>query len=69
MDFLFRLAERFSIVLMDGGGFGGPKWSVRVSLANLPDDAYRKIGEHLAELAPRYVNAWQDAKAGGGAKA
>ena len=69
VDFLFRLAERFSIVLMDGGGFGGPKWSVRVSLANLPDEAYRKIGEHLAELAPRYVNAWQDAKAGGGAKA
>lgn len=66
VDVLFRLAERFSIVLMDGGGFGGPRWSVRVSLANLPDNAYREIGAHLAELAPRYVNAWKDARAAEG---
>lgn len=65
VDVLFRLAERFSIVLMDGGGFGGPKWSIRVSLANLPDDAYHQIGGFLAQLAPRYVNAWEDAKANG----
>jgi aspartate 4-decarboxylase len=66
VDVLFRLAERFSIVLMDGGGFGGPRWSVRVSLANLPDAAYRQIGAHLAALAPRYVNAWKEARAAQG---
>jgi aspartate 4-decarboxylase len=66
VDVLFRLAERFSVVLMDGGGFGGPRWSVRVSLANLPDAAYRQIGAHLSELAPRYVNAWKDARAAEG---
>lgn len=60
VDVLFRLAERFSVVLMDGGGFGGPKWSVRVSLANLPDAAYKQIGAHLSELSQRYVNSWQD---------
>lgn len=67
VDVLFRLAERFSIVLMDGGGFGGPKWSIRVSLANLPDEAYRQIGAHLAEVVPRYVRAWEDAKVNGDA--
>ena len=34
-DVLFRLAEHSGVVLMHGGGFGGPEWSVRVSLANL----------------------------------
>jgi aspartate 4-decarboxylase len=27
------------IVLLNGGGFEAPDWSLRVSLANLPDEA------------------------------
>ena len=50
-DVLFRLAEQSGIVLMHGGGFGGPDWSVRVSLANLPEDTYPKIGQYLREAA------------------
>ena len=62
-DVLFRLAEHCGIVLMHGGGFGGPDWSVRVSLANLEDETYGRIGEMLRVVAGRYVEEW---KAAGG---
>ena len=61
-DVLFRLAEHSGIVLMHGGGFGGPDWSIRVSLANLPEDTYPKIGHYLREAAQDYVTEWQAAK-------
>ena len=32
---------------------------VRVSLANLPDEAYAKIGEQLAAVVQVAVNAWK----------
>jgi aspartate 4-decarboxylase len=63
VDVLFRLAEHSGVVLMHGGGFGGPDWSVRVSLANLPEDTYPKIGQFLRETAMGYVDEW---KASGG---
>ena len=59
IDVLFRLAEHSGIVLMPGGGFGGPEWSVRVSLANLPEDTYPKIGQYLRETAMAYVKEWK----------
>jgi aspartate 4-decarboxylase len=62
VDILFRLAQQTSIVLMPGGGFGGPEWSLRVSLANLDDSAYGRIGKQLAEAAQDYVEEWQNTK-------
>ena len=59
VDFLFRLAEKSGVVLMDGGGFGGPPWSIRISLANLDDGDYSKIGKHMVEAATEYVEAWK----------
>jgi aspartate 4-decarboxylase len=59
VDFLFRVAELSSVVLMDGGGFGGPPWSVRVSLANLNDEDYAQIGNYMRKAAEQYVEAWQ----------
>jgi aspartate 4-decarboxylase len=58
-DVLFRIAEKSGVVLMHGGGFGGPDWSVRVSLANLPEDTYPKIGKYLREAAEGYVEEWK----------
>src|SRR5277367_5415670 len=58
-DVLFGLAEKFSIVLLNGSGFAGPDWSVRVSLANLPDEAYSKIGEQLTAVVQVAVDAWK----------
>jgi aspartate 4-decarboxylase len=59
VDFLFRVAEKSSVVLMDGGGFGGPPWSVRISLANLAEQDYENIGAFMKEAASEYVEAWR----------
>jgi len=58
-DVLFGLAEKYSTVLLNGSGFAGPDWSVRVSLANLPDEAYSTIGEQLTEVVQVAVTAWK----------
>jgi len=58
IDFVWRLASEKSIVLMDGGGFDAPNMSVRVSLANLPDDAYDAIGKGISELLKDYYGTW-----------
>jgi aspartate 4-decarboxylase len=62
LDLIFRIAEEHSVVLMDGGGFGGPKWSFRISLANLPDETYEKIGDFLVDCAQEYLSAWEKSK-------
>lgn len=54
IDFVVRLAREHGIVLLDGGGFDAPRMSVRVSLANLPDDAYEPIGQAIAALIADY---------------
>ena len=59
VDILFRLAEQSGIVLLNGGGFYGPAWSVRVSLANLDDGAYAQIGRELHRALESYVAAWR----------
>ncbi|MDL2214960.1 aspartate 4-decarboxylase [Dysgonomonas sp. OttesenSCG-928-M03] len=62
VDIVFRLAEKSSIVLLNGGGFAGPEWSVRVSLANLEDEDYSVIGKELSETMREYVDAWKSNK-------
>ena len=62
IDPVFRLAEQTSIVLLSGGGFDGPMWSVRVSLANLDDEAYLEIGRCLLHIFSEYVNEYQAAQ-------
>ncbi len=54
IDFVWRLAQEKQVVLMDGGGFDAPNMSVRVSLANLPDEAYARIGKAISELLKEY---------------
>ena len=44
---------------MDGGGFDAPNMSVRVSLANLPDQAYKNIGEGISDLLAEYHKHWE----------
>ncbi|CAM5374943.1 Bifunctional aspartate aminotransferase and L-aspartate beta-decarboxylase [Streptomyces alboniger] len=61
VDPLFRLAEQTSVVLLNGGGFDGPEWSVRVSLANLDDLDYLKIGHHLRRVFDDYAEEWRAA--------
>ncbi|MDP2913355.1 MAG: bifunctional aspartate transaminase/aspartate 4-decarboxylase [Candidatus Omnitrophota bacterium] len=62
IDFVWRLADEKSIVLMDGGGFDAPNMSVRVSLANLDDVAYAAIGKGISELLADYYDTWKKSK-------
>ena len=65
LDLAFRLAEDHGIVLLNGGGFDAPDWSLRVSLANLDDDAYEDIGRGVRSIARGYraaYDAQKDAK-------
>ncbi|WP_156289423.1 aspartate 4-decarboxylase [Oceanobacillus salinisoli] len=59
VDILYRLAEKSSIVLLSGEGFLAPAWSIRVSLANLNDEAYSRIGKELKNVLEDYVEEWK----------
>ena len=57
-DFLLRLASEKYTVLLPGQGFAGPKWSIRVSLANLNDDDYITIGENIRDIMKDFFKSW-----------
>jgi aspartate 4-decarboxylase len=59
LQIVFALATYHSIVLLNGSGFAAPDWSVRVSLANLPDSAYQEIGADLADVAKTALERWK----------
>jgi len=62
LDLAFRLAEDHGIVLLNGGGFDAPDWSLRVSLANLPDEVYEEIGRGVRSIARGYRHAFEASK-------
>ena len=62
IDILIRLAEQYGTVLLNGSGFDAPLWSVRASLANLPDAAYETIGQELEAVVGQYAEAWEKQK-------
>ena len=62
LDLAFRLAEAHGIVLLNGGGFEAPNWSLRVSLANLSDESYADIGRGVRTVARGYRDAYEASK-------
>jgi len=62
LDLAFRLAEDHGIVLLNGGGFDAPDWSLRVSLANLDDEVYEEIGRGVRSIARGYRDAFEASK-------
>jgi aspartate 4-decarboxylase len=62
LDLAFRLAENHGIVLLNGGGFEAPDWSLRVSLANLADEVYEDIGRGVRSIARGYRDAFEASK-------
>ena len=60
LDIVFRLATETSLVVLNGGGFDGPEWSIRVSLANLTKENYTTIGHHIREILASYAEKWKD---------
>lgn len=59
LDVVFRLASETSLVLLNGGGFAGPEWSIRVSLANLNEKDYIKIGQGIKRILDEYADTWK----------
>lgn len=55
VDFLYELAHTHNIILLSGDGFASSKWTVRVSLANLEEGAYLKIGRAMYEVLQKWV--------------
>ncbi|HZK52918.1 MAG TPA: bifunctional aspartate transaminase/aspartate 4-decarboxylase [Desulfosporosinus sp.] len=54
IDFLLKLAKDEGVVLMEGVGFAAIPGTLRVSQANLPDDAYPKIARRIKALLKEY---------------
>ena len=59
VELVLELAQRSGTVLLNGSGFDGPPWSVRVSLANLDADDYEAIGKNLRDIAENAVENWR----------
>lgn len=62
LDIVFRLAKETSTVVLNGGGFDGPEWSVRASLANLNEADYVKIGQGIKRILDEYAERWKENK-------
>lgn len=59
---VFRLASETGAVVLNGDGFDGPKWSIRVSLANLNQEDYVKIGKYIRQILEQYASEWKESK-------
>lgn len=62
LSFVFRLASETGCVVLNGSGFDGPRWSIRVSLANLNEDDYVRIGKDIRMVLDQYASEWEAAK-------
>lgn len=56
---VFRLASETGCVVLNGDGFDGPKWSIRVSLANLNEADYVVIGKSIRLILEQFAQEWQ----------
>jgi aspartate 4-decarboxylase len=59
LEILFRLADEGGVVLLPGKGFGTPHPSARVSLANLNEQDYARIGHIIRTLMQDYADEYQ----------
>ncbi len=62
LNVVFRLAKETSLVLLNGGGFDGPEWSIRASLANLNEKDYIIIGQGIKRILDEYAKEWRKDK-------
>jgi aspartate 4-decarboxylase len=59
LEILFRLADEAGIVLLPGKGFGTPHPSARVSLANLNEEDYARIGGVIRSVIEEYASQYR----------
>lgn len=58
-DLVARLAEKERLMLLKAEAFGSSKWTVRVSLANLPTEEYKEVGKRMTHLADQMYQEWK----------
>ena len=58
-EFIMRLADETSVVLLPGKGFDVDHPSARVSLANLTEYDYRAIGLAVKKILQEYYKQFQ----------
>jgi aspartate 4-decarboxylase len=66
LEIVLALAQKRGTVLLNGGGFEGPPWAARVSLANLNTEDYAAVGGDLKDVAARAVSLWKASSGNGG---
>ena len=60
---LFRLADEAGVVLLPGKGFATPHPSARISLANLNEADYARIGRIIQSMMEVYADEYRTASA------
>ena len=59
---VFRLASETGCVVLNGDGFAGPRWSIRVSLANLNEADYVRLGANIRMILNQFADEWKASK-------
>lgn len=59
---VFRLASETGSVVLNGDGFDGPRWSIRISLANLNKADYERLGANIRQILDQYADEWEASK-------
>lgn len=55
IHFLFNLAKKYKTILLPGIGFGAPDFYLRVSLANLATNEYKKISKNIKSCIQDFI--------------
>lgn len=58
-DLVARLVEEEQLMLLKSEAFGSSKWTVRVSLANLPTETYAEVGKRITSMVERMYQSWR----------
>jgi aspartate 4-decarboxylase len=58
-ELVAKLAEEERLMLLKAEAFGSSKWTVRVSLANLPTEEYEEVGKRISALTDRLYEEWK----------
>jgi aspartate 4-decarboxylase len=69
LEILFRVADEGGVVLLPGKGFGMPHPSARISLANLNEEDYVKIGRIIRNIMQEYVEEYREEERSRGVRA
>jgi len=59
LDPVMRLAEEKAIIAMPGGGFDGPEWTLRLSLANSYAEDFEKVRILGYDILDEYYEAYE----------